>query len=65
MRAPPARAVPPTLTEDGRRSFSEIATRARTEHVHGYAVLCLGLQTHLSASRLSSPSHTLGSLADP
>lgn len=46
--------MPATLTEDGRRALSEIAARARTEHVHGYTVMCLGLQSHLVAARLAA-----------
>lgn len=40
------------MGEDDRRSYVEIATRAQTERVHAYTMLCLGLQSSLTAERL-------------
>ena len=44
--------MPPGLTEDGRRAFVEIAVRAQAERSHAYTMLCLGLQSFLTAERL-------------
>lgn len=43
------RAIPDELIGENRFAFIEIAERARMERVNAYSVLCLGLQSYLSA----------------
>ncbi|MGZ0214292.1 MAG: hypothetical protein ACKVI4_17570 [Actinomycetales bacterium] len=46
------RAIPATLTDDGRRAYLEIAQRAQVEAVNTYSVLCLGLQAYVTTAHL-------------
>tara|TARA_B110000902_G_scaffold205961_2_gene234527 strand:+ start:189 stop:368 length:180 start_codon:yes stop_codon:yes gene_type:complete len=46
------RAIPATLTDDGRRAYLEIARRAQVEAVNTYSVLCLGLQAYVTTAHL-------------
>ena len=46
------RDVPIGLTLECRKSFVEIALRARSEQVNVYSVLCLGLQAYRATKRL-------------
>ena len=52
------RHVPLHMTVSDRQAFVEIARRGQTEHVHGYAVLALGLHVYATAARLATPEQT-------